>query len=346
MEDNVTVTIAIASYNNGAVIERCVDSAIFQTYTNLEILVVDDGSTDDTLERLKKYKINENVRIIEKENGGLSTVRQRGLDEAKGKYICFVDADDYLDKQYVERLFFAVLKSKADVCVCSTIFENEVGDVLLNDTHFYKCMDYNCLFKVESYDFVNLSPKLLTFLYLSDSWNKIYKTQFLNKSLANFCMPKGYNGTDTLFNQVLFLHSPAYNTISYQGYHHVVYRKSAAHRKHKDLLSSFMFVIEKMIDVSREMELFEKQEGYIKKLYANYLFAAYSDVYSDSKNYMEIIKQFKCIYNKNNVFLKKNRISLPETREIDSLTIKVFVLIIKRLRCILPLFFYIIKKNA
>ena len=93
---NNLVTVAIASYNNGAYVERCIDSVLNQNNKKLDIMIVDDGSKDETQILLDKYRDNERIRVILRDNGGLSSVRQLCQEQAKGEYICFVDADDYL----------------------------------------------------------------------------------------------------------------------------------------------------------------------------------------------------------------------------------------------------------
>ena len=101
MEDTL-VTIVIASYNNSKYIARCLDTVVHQTYNNLEIIIIDDGSTDNTKVICQRFMIDRRVHFLEKQNGGLSSSRQLGLEQANGVYISFIDADDYLTPRYVE----------------------------------------------------------------------------------------------------------------------------------------------------------------------------------------------------------------------------------------------------
>lgn len=99
------VSVIVPAYNVEALIEKCVDSLISQTYSNLEILVIDDGSTDKTGQLLdRKYGNNAKVLIYHKRNGGLSDARNYGLDRMTGEYVTFVDSDDYVDTPYIEYL--------------------------------------------------------------------------------------------------------------------------------------------------------------------------------------------------------------------------------------------------
>ena len=95
------VSVIVPAYNAEKYIEKCIDSLIFQTYLNIEIIVVDDGSTDKTYDILQNYK---NIEIIHSKQSGVSSARNKGLDIATGDYIMFLDSDDYLDADAIETL--------------------------------------------------------------------------------------------------------------------------------------------------------------------------------------------------------------------------------------------------
>ena len=133
------ISLCIASYNNALYLERMIQSAINQTYNNLEILIVDDGSTDNTSKIINKYIKVKKIIYIQKENGGLSSSRQLALKNAKGKYICFVDADDYLSKDYISHLYKCIKKHNSDICVCGTKFIDENGNELQKETKECQC---------------------------------------------------------------------------------------------------------------------------------------------------------------------------------------------------------------
>ena len=112
------VTIIVPVYNAENELCRCVDSILAQSYKNLEIILIDDGSKDNSLEICSKYSRKDNrIKIFHKNNGGVSSARNFGLTEASGKYICFVDSDDWLDEQYVEALHEEILKNDSDIVI-------------------------------------------------------------------------------------------------------------------------------------------------------------------------------------------------------------------------------------
>lgn len=118
MTDLVTVIVPV--YNTEKYIKKCVDSILGQTYTELEVILVDDGSTDSCPRICDSYAERDSrVRVIHKENGGLSDARNAALDIVSGSYVTFVDGDDYIEKNYVEYLYSLIKKYGADMSICS-----------------------------------------------------------------------------------------------------------------------------------------------------------------------------------------------------------------------------------
>ncbi len=110
------ISVVIPAYNVGKYIDKCIDTVLTQTYSNIEIILVDDGATDDTAEICDNYAKKDNrVKVIHKKNGGLSDARNAGIDAAKGKYITFIDSDDYIADDYVEFLYKLLIGKDADI---------------------------------------------------------------------------------------------------------------------------------------------------------------------------------------------------------------------------------------
>lgn len=114
------LSVIIPVYNVEPYLSSCLDSVIGQTYQNLEIILVDDGSTDNSGLICDDYALKDmRIQVIHKENGGLSSARNAALDIAKGEYIAFLDSDDYLDTTAFEKCMARLLKTSADVCMFS-----------------------------------------------------------------------------------------------------------------------------------------------------------------------------------------------------------------------------------
>lgn len=112
------ITIIIPVYNVEQYLRRCLDSIVSQTYTNLEIILIDDGSPDNCPQICDDYAAKDNrITVIHKKNGGLSDARNAGLDVCKGKFISFVDSDDWIDKNYVKVLFDLLTETNTDIAI-------------------------------------------------------------------------------------------------------------------------------------------------------------------------------------------------------------------------------------
>ncbi len=124
---NELISIIIPVYNVEKYIGKCIDSLIKQKYDNLEIILIDDGSSDNSGEICDKYaKKDKRIKVIHKKNSGQADSRNIGISKASGKYIGFVDSDDYIDKDYYNRLYKTLVKNNADVVTCK--YQNVYND--------------------------------------------------------------------------------------------------------------------------------------------------------------------------------------------------------------------------
>lgn len=116
---NPDVSIIVPCYNVAAYVDECLDSLVRQTLRNIEIICINDGSTDDTLDHLARWREkDERIILLDQQNSGVSAARNAGLDAAQGMYIGFTDPDDYVDPEMYSRLFSAALEHDADIVEC------------------------------------------------------------------------------------------------------------------------------------------------------------------------------------------------------------------------------------
>jgi glycosyltransferase involved in cell wall biosynthesis len=116
---NDLISIIIPVYNVEKYLENCLNSVINQSYANLEIILVDDGSTDNSSKICDEYKKKDDrIKIIHKKNGGLSEARNIGIENSNGKYITFIDSDDTVELNYLEYLYKLIIENDADMSVC------------------------------------------------------------------------------------------------------------------------------------------------------------------------------------------------------------------------------------
>ena len=136
------VTIVIPIYNASSHLEKCVESVINQTYQNLEIILVDDGSTDNSGTMCDDFASKDKrIKVIHKDNGGVSSARNYGINISSGDYICFLDSDDYYNHNFVNEMYHEIVKKNADLCYCGYI-KVDNGNMKRNKTKF---TTKNCL---------------------------------------------------------------------------------------------------------------------------------------------------------------------------------------------------------
>lgn len=127
------ITIVVPVYNVEKYLERCVRSLINQTYKNLEIILVDDGSTDNSGNLCDNYMKNDRrIKVIHKKNGGLSDARNAGLNVAKGKYISFIDSDDYVEDKFIEILYNSLIKYNTKISISDICVRYDTGEIIMN----------------------------------------------------------------------------------------------------------------------------------------------------------------------------------------------------------------------
>ena len=117
---NDLISIVIPIYNASKYLEKCINSVINQTYKNLEIILVNDGSIDNSLDICNDFKDKDNrIKVISKKNEGVSKTRNIGIDKCKGKYLMFLDSDDYIDEIYVEKMYTYLTKNNLSMVTSS-----------------------------------------------------------------------------------------------------------------------------------------------------------------------------------------------------------------------------------
>ena len=142
VNDQPLISIIVPIYNVERYLEKCIESILTQTYTNLELILVDDGSPDRCPVICDEFAKKDNrIVVIHKKNGGLSDARNAGLDIAQGKFIGFVDGDDYIDPQMYEILFDALFKNDADMSICNYVKVNEQYELITEKNNILPIKD-------------------------------------------------------------------------------------------------------------------------------------------------------------------------------------------------------------
>lgn len=248
------ISIIIPVYNTEKFLKACINSLIKQSFKNCEFIFVDDGSTDDSCNLIRSYKKKDNrIKLIMQKNKGVSSARNIGILNSNGKYIGFVDSDDYIDSDMYEILYKEMQTEDSDVIISN--FEEE-----LNGTKNIKT--YN-LIKNKKMDKTYIQNNIVSFFIKDDSLNtvcnKLYKKSIIDE--YNIRFPKGLPlGEDGIFNMIYFSKCNSCKYIDYTGYHYREVHGSATRNLHKHdyfqrELDVYNFDLEKLIDIPQNIDI-------------------------------------------------------------------------------------------
>lgn len=168
------ISVIVPAYNVEAKISRCLDKLVNQTFDDYEVIIVDDGSTDNTESVCESYVQNyQHIRYVKKKNGGVSSARNLGLELALGKYIVFVDSDDYVSVDLCRGMYEAALKNDADIVIASyyTDYNQNIKK--------HECQREFCAYSI--FDMRNDFPWIYQDCFLNSPWNKLFKKQLITE---------------------------------------------------------------------------------------------------------------------------------------------------------------------
>lgn len=189
------VSIIIPVYNIKSYLCQCINSVIKQSYYNIEIILIDDGSFDGSSEICDKYaRIDDRIKVFHTTNNGLSAARNLGIEKASGEYIAFLDGDDWLSLNAIKKLLIVSLKNNADIVCCC--FSSEYKNIISKNKK-----NINYTIKLYNEDIIK---KYILGLYIENvSWNKLYKRELF----SNIRFPIGRNYEDIATTYKLLLAS-------------------------------------------------------------------------------------------------------------------------------------------
>ena len=174
MNSKPWVSIIIPVYNVEKYLDKCVASVVNQTYTNLEIILVDDGSPDNCPAMCDAWKANDSrIKVIHQQNGGLSHARNEGLKIATGEFIGFVDSDDWIELNMIERLLTTLLETDADIASCCFQSEREGSEAIINKSLSPKRKEYT---SEDALKDLFLGKRFLQVVV----WNKLYRKSVIS----------------------------------------------------------------------------------------------------------------------------------------------------------------------
>lgn len=288
------ISVIVPAYNCQDTIERCIKSIQNQTYKNLEIIVINDGSTDNTESILNEIQAqDERVRVISISNGGVSHARNIGIDNATGEYITFVDSDDYIDGEMYEGLYNLLIEYKVKIAHCS--YKNVDGAIItpVGDTGKTTIQDHDDALKCL------LSGRLFS----GGIWNKLYAKDLFNE--IRFDESIRIN-EDVLANFELFDSVDKSVFIDKAFYSYVVNNESATHSmKTSEGPEQVLYVAKKMqkmsINKSYQSEADYRVAYLSLNLYKTYTIINNSDESLKRKELKIKLKEYKSSFSKKDI---------------------------------------------
>ena len=290
------VSVIVPIYNAESTIRRCVDSLINQSLEDIEIILMDDGSTDRSGPICDEYaKMDQRVVVIHKKNGGEGTARNIGINAAKGEYIGFVDSDDYLDCIMFEEMYGIAKKENVDIVHCGCIYEDGETIEKLN-TRFDK-------------DRILSHSEMTIFIQsfkndLEEFWfagRNIYRTEYLKEYAFLFDETVKY-GADTNFNLKAFFHAKSFYSMDKYFYHYVKNLNGIICAKYKEsYLEHLSATYQRRIDICKDLNLdpagylFEMSRTVIEKFLIQLLVNEWESHYSGFKKQLKAIRNSKMI---------------------------------------------------
>lgn len=259
------ISVVLPVYNAKDYLGRCLNSILKQTYENLEIICIDDGSTDGSEKILDEFgKKDDRIKIVHKENGGESSARNAGLKMAAGEYIAFCDCDDWIDPEMYEVLAQELNNKSVDIAAASWYIETDLQSQEIKNS-----------LPVNGQAFER--DELLKYLYMRDSyrgfaymWDKLYKREILKDKQGNWIL---FHEELCLGGDVLYLAETALNVkkakyIDRAFYHYYQRNDSGCHTKDVRKLRDWIRAYELILKRFKEEQIADEIVDYVKRFLA------------------------------------------------------------------------------
>lgn len=291
------ISVIATFYNLEDYAKRCVDSISSQTFQDIEIICVNDGSKDNTIKILQELAQSDNrIKIIDKTNEGVSIARNTGINAASGKYIMFVDGDDFLEFDACEKLYNIAIESDVDFVIFQKKYIRKNKSI--NCNYFKRSPFYNEL-KDTPYQFFDKIPQTFKSVHAMYCWDKLYKKSFIDKSKALF--PEDTNcAEDNLFIIQLLLNNPKIIIIDNYFYNYLAARPQSLtkmdrlHYIHIHIHIHIQQYFKKFFNKIQNNKNLLELQVYIFNYYLNVLLDEWNNLYfsDDKKEYIAELKNF------------------------------------------------------
>lgn len=315
--NNPKISIIIPVYGVEKYIGECLESVVNQTLKDIEIIIVNDGTRDNSMKIVEKYLKDKRIKVINKENGGLSSARNAGIKEAKGSYILHVDSDDFIDLEMSELMYKKAIEKDADVVIVDIkLFGNTIKEKW-QDSTFLENKIYTGKEYLEEYFLGKGCPAVC---------NKLWKRELYIKNRVYHPENISY-GEDGATTPRLLINADKIIKINRSLYH---YRKRAEAMTSKKIVPLDQYIVAYDICCNYiekiEKKWFEKYKFTFKLnyVYSNLLFFnIFSEKIQSNKNYKKIYNEFLKEIQKEKICFSKN-LKIISLQNIQNLMYKIY----------------------
>ncbi len=298
---NPLISIILPIYNVKTYIPKCMDSIFAQTYENLEIIMIDDGSTDGGGRLCDDYAAKDTrIKVYHKENGGISDARNYGISKVSGEYMSFIDPDDYVDKDYIEYLYSLIRKYDTKMSICQHRVHYDDGSLKeYGDRGDEELVTEKCLERLLYHDVIDTA-----------AWGKLYHKSILQ----NVRYPKGKLYEDTAVTYAFMVECDGI-AVGYESkYNYIFHDVSISNSTFKESKFDLIDVTDKMTNAIEETYPSLKEAAIRRRVYARF---ATLNFMLDVKGYKEKKKEYIDYIKKYKKQVKNN----PKTPKRDKLAI-------------------------
>lgn len=279
-----TISVIVPIFNRELYLKNCIDSILNQSYRNLEIILVDDGSTDRSLSICKEYALlDERIKIVHKENGGLSSARNAGINVATGEWISFIDSDDSINMNFYTTLKEVADKNKCDIVQCD--MERVAEQKKVNDIKEYSTSLFTNKQALEEF----YGRRYTVF---KSSCNKIFRKNLFN----DVRYPEGRIFEDRWIANQLYYKAHCVAYIDYPMYYYTVNNSGIMHQKASKKNYDTCILYLKHYDYftkknEKELAALSIKQFFISLLNLRYTFKRFSDIYDSEKDSLQDLYQ-------------------------------------------------------
>ena len=248
------ISVIVPIYNVEKYLSKCLDTILAQTFSNIEIICVNDGSTDNSRKILAQYAQKDSrIKIVDKKNGGLSSARNAGMKVAQGEYYSFIDSDDWIDETMLEKLYNSMVALDTDISICAVHQFDETRQELDDSNPYYTLGFFDESFDNRAFSYVDTKPFLLDVCVMA--WNKLYRKSFIEECQVEF--PEGLIFEDGPFFFSIFFKTKKVSIVRDFLYYYRINRSGSIIQKAGKKFLNVIDVVELMYSKIKEIPDFE-----------------------------------------------------------------------------------------